>query len=93
MLAVLLHFFYIDIDHANIVFCCLNIIINCPQFLFHHFTRSDYQIFKKIVELDYEYPDNGFDVHGRDLVEKLLVCILSLQLAPHSFISISIVFI
>jgi len=29
--------------------------------------------YSTIVELDYEYPDNGFDVHGRDLVEKLLV--------------------
>ncbi|KAF6030758.1 hypothetical protein EB796_010939 [Bugula neritina] len=32
----------------------------------------EYQIFNKIVKLDYEYPD-GFDVHGRDLVEKLLI--------------------
>ena len=35
---------------------------------------NEYQIFNKIVKLDYEYPDNGFDVQGRDLVEKLLVC-------------------
>lgn len=33
---------------------------------------NEYQIFNKIVKLDYEYPD-GFDANGRDLVEKLLV--------------------
>lgn len=50
----------------------------------HLHCRSDYQIFKKIVELDYEYPESGFDVQGRDLVEKLLVCITPLLLSCHS---------
>lgn len=33
---------------------------------------NEYQIFNKIVKLDYEYPNN-FDANGRNLVEKLLV--------------------
>ncbi|XP_067927822.1 3-phosphoinositide-dependent protein kinase 1-like isoform X2 [Watersipora subatra] len=34
---------------------------------------NEYHIFNKIIKLDYEYPDSGFDKHGRDLVEQLLV--------------------
>ncbi|XP_063243207.1 3-phosphoinositide-dependent protein kinase 1 isoform X2 [Bacillus rossius redtenbacheri] len=34
--------------------------------------RSEYLIFKKILDLDYIFPD-GFDQSARDLVEKLLV--------------------
>ncbi|KAK3928732.1 3-phosphoinositide-dependent protein kinase 1 [Frankliniella fusca] len=34
--------------------------------------RSEYQIFQKILKLEYEFPD-GFSPNARDLVEKLLV--------------------
>jgi len=32
----------------------------------------EYQIFQKVVKLEYEFPD-GFPVHAKDLVTKLLV--------------------
>lgn len=35
-------------------------------------SRSEYIIFKKILKLEYEFP-NGFSNHARDLVQKLLV--------------------
>ncbi|XP_046399716.1 3-phosphoinositide-dependent protein kinase 1 isoform X2 [Ischnura elegans] len=35
-------------------------------------SRSEYQIFQKILKLEYEYPD-GFSPVAKDLVEKLLV--------------------